>query len=329
MKCIVTGAAGFIGSHLTDLLLSNGHTVWGVDDFSSGNDKNISLAKKNNNFYLIRKSVNDVSLKDIPSNVDWIFHLAGKADLVPSIQDPENYFKVNVEGTLSMLQLARATNVKKFIYCASSTCYGIPKEYPTKENINCVVEHPYGLTKMMGEELTLHWNKVYNLPCISLRLFNVYGVRSRTSGVYGAVFGVFLKQKLANTPFTVVGDGTQTRDFTYVTDVANAFLKAADSNVSGEIFNVGSGNTYSINKLTSLLKGQKIYIPKRPGEPNVTFADISKIKNILHWEPKITLEVGVQKMLDNIQDWNLAPLWTKENIEEATKDWFKYLNKKK
>jgi UDP-glucose 4-epimerase len=171
----------------------------------------------------------------------------------------------------------------------------------------------------------MHWGKVYKLPVVSLRLFNVYGPRSRTSGTYGAVFGVFLAQKLNNKPFTVVGDGNQTRDFTFVTDVVDAFFAAAQADCKNEIMNVGSGNTYSINELVKLLSGEITYIPKRPGEPDCTFADISKIKKLLSWQPKVSFAEGVSKMLDSIEYWRQAPLWAPDTIEEATKDWFKYL----
>lgn len=327
MKCIVTGASGFIGSHLTDLLIGKGHEVIGVDDLSTGREANLELSSKNPRFKLLKKSILDLEASDIDNSIDWIFHLAGRADLVPSIINPEEYFKVNVEGTFKLLQLARTINCKRFIYCASSTCYGIPDVYPTPEDYPCKVRHPYGLTKMLGEELVLHWSDVYKVPAVSLRLFNVYGPRSRTSGVYGAVFGVFLKQKLENQPYTVVGDGNQTRDFTYVTDVTRAFLAAANTEVIGEIFNVGSGNTYSINKLIHLLKGSVVYLPKRPGEPEVTFADITKIKNHLFWNPEVSFEEGVSKVVEHIDHWREAPLWDKDSIGEATKDWFRYLNK--
>jgi len=173
----------------------------------------------------------------------------------------------------------------------------------------------------------MHWNAVYQLPSLSLRLFNVYGPRSRTTGAYGAVFGVFLKQKLAGTPFTVVGDGAQTRDFTFVTDVARAFVSAAGSSVAGEILNVGSGRTYPVNRLVELLGGERTYIPKRPGEPDCTFADTKRILSLLDWRPKVTLEEGVARMLEVIDDWRDAPLWTRESIADATKDWFKHLGK--
>jgi UDP-glucose 4-epimerase len=175
--------------------------------------------------------------------------------------------------------------------------------------------------------MVMHWSAVYQLPALSLRLFNVYGPRSRTTGAYGAVFGVFLKQKLAGKPFTIVGDGTQTRDFTFVSDVARAFLATAESDVSGEILNVGSGHTYAVNRLVELLGGERTYIPKRPGEPDCTFADTKKILSLVKWTPKVTLEEGVARMLEVIDDWRDAPLWTQETIAEATAAWFKHLGK--
>ena len=326
-RCLVTGAAGFIGSHLVDALLGHGHEVLALDDLSTGREKNLQEAAKNPLFSFLNKSVvglkpADLSLKE----VDWVFHLAGRADLVPSIVNPREYFEVNVDGTFDVLECARVLAAKRFIYTASSTCYGIPDKYPTPECAPCAVRHPYGLTKMMGEELAMHWAQVYKLPALSLRLFNVYGPRSRTTGAYGAVFGVFLKQKLAGKPFTVVGDGKQTRDFTFVSDVADAFVAAAASTLSGEILNVGSGHTYSVNRLVELLGGPVVYVPKRPGEPDSTFADISRIRKEVGWQPKVSLEEGVKRMLAVIDDWRDAPLWEPNSIAEATRDWFKYLS---
>ena len=224
-----------------------------------------------------------------------------------------------------MLEAARLKKVRRFIYAASSSCYGIPDEFPTPETAAVKPEYPYALTKYLGEHYVMHWSKVYGLPCISLRLFNVFGPRSRTSGAYGAVFGVFLAQKLSGKPFTVVGDGTQTRDFTFVTDVADAFVRAAESDITGEIFNVGSNGTYSINQLVDLLGGERLSVPKRPGEPDCTFADISKISSVLGWQPKVSFAEGVRRMLESIDQWRSAPVWDQESIAEATRDWFAYL----
>ncbi len=326
MKCIVTGAAGFIGSHLTDLLVSEGHEVIGIDDLSTGRQSNLEGAEKSGRFRLLHKSITDLSLSDMGSDkIDWIFHLAGRADLVPSIQKPEEYFQVNVEGTFRMLEIARALGVRRFIYTASSSCYGIPQVIPTPETYPCMTTHPYGLTKYLGEQLVLHWALVYQLPALSLRLFNVYGPRSRTAGAYGAVFGVFLKQKLSGKPFTVVGNGTQTRDFIYVTDVAHAFLSAAKAAASGEALNVGSGGTTTINRLVELLGGDVVYVPKRPSEPDSSLADITRICEAIGWKPRIDFKTGVAKMLEVIEDWREAPLWDQQSIASATTDWFKYL----
>ena len=326
MRCIVTGAAGFIGSHLVDALLAAGHSVLGIDDLSTGRTKNLAPAQEKTGFAFLEKNIRSVSKNDLPlQECDWFFHLAGRADLVPSIVNPEDYFQVNVEGTFRALQLARELGAKRFLYAASSTCYGIPDQYPTPETAPCKPEHPYALTKLMGEEMVMHWHRVYQLPTLSLRLFNVYGPRSRTTGAYGAVFGVFLRQKLAGVPFTVVGDGSQTRDFTFVSDVASAFLAAAQSNAAGEIFNIGSGHTYAVNRLVELLGGKKTYIPRRPGEPDCTFADKAKFTSRTGWQPSITLEQGVSRMLEVIDDWRDAPLWNEQTIATATADWFKHL----
>ena len=309
-----------------DALLSAGHEVIGIDDLSTGRLKNLLSASGNPAFQFVQADVRVLEKTSLGCEAaDWFFHLAGRADLVPSIVDPEDYFKVNVEGTFRALQLARELGVSRFLYTASSTCYGIPEVYPTPETSPCHPEHPYALTKFLGEQMAMHWHRVYQLPVVSLRLFNVYGPRSRTTGAYGAVFGVFLRQKLAGVPFTVVGDGSQTRDFTFVTDVASAFLAAAGSEAAGEILNVGSGDTYAVNRLVELLGGEKSYIPRRPGEPDCTFADTSKINRLIGWNPSVSLEEGVSRMLEVIDDWRDAPLWDEKSIASATSDWFKHL----
>ena len=324
MNYLVTGGAGFIGSNLVESLIETASKITVIDNLSTGRLQNL-------------KSFND-SIKiieaDISEQGDWmasfcdadvVFHLAALADIVPSIQNPFGYYKANVDGTFNVLEAARKAKVKKLIYAASSSCYGIPDEYPTKENAEIRPQYPYALTKRLGEELVLHWAQVYNLPAISLRFFNVYGIRSRTSGTYGAVFGVFLAQKLSNKPFTIVGDGTQKRDFTYVSDVCSAMIEVSDKGENGEIYNVGSGKSISINEIAELLKGEKVFVPKRPGEPDCTFADISKIKKDTGWTPKVSIESGVQNLLNNIDYWKDAPVWDPASIETATTDWFKYL----
>src|SRR3989338_1443074 len=328
-RVVVTGGAGFIGSHLVDRLVQDGYRVTVIDNFSTGLKQNLVHLNTFKNLKVIEDDINDLAnLKPCFQNIDTVFHLAALADIVPSIQRPLDYYHANVSGTVSALELSRLGGVKKFIYTASSSCYGIAKVYPTPENAEISPQYPYALTKRLGEECALHWAKVYKLPVLSLRLFNVYGPRARTGVTYGAVFGVFLAQKLAGRPFTVVGDGTQTRDFTYVTDVVDTFIQAAHSPLTGEIFNVGSGDTYSINKLVQLLKGDVSYVPKRPGEPDVTFADIRKITSALKWIPKVSFEEGVRLMLEHISDWKTAPVWDENSIASATKEWFVHLSDK-
>jgi UDP-glucose 4-epimerase len=328
-KALVTGGCGFIGSHLVELLLNKGYQVNILDNMSTGRKSNLNDISQKSQLKIFEGDLSDSSIvQDALVECEYVFHLAALADIVPSIVDPLSYFASNVSGTVNLLELSRKFNIKKLVYSASSSCYGIPDAYPTPESAEIRPQYPYAFTKWLGELAVLHWGKVYNLPVMSLRLFNVYGPRSRTSGTYGAVFGVFLAQKLAGQPFTVVGDGSQTRDFTYVSDVANAFLLGAESNVVNEVFNVGSKNTYSISLLTSLLGGEVINIPKRPGEPDCTYADTEKIEKLLNWSPKVSFESGVQNMLKNINYWRNAPIWNPKSINDATKEWFDFLGDK-
>ena len=328
MKTLVTGGAGFIGSHLVERLLRDGHEVLVLDDLSTGRRENLSEFSG-----LPRLSSHEVDVADFEhiqeyfQGIDWVFHLAALADIVPSVQRPLAYHRSNVDGTVSVVEASRRSGVKRFVYAASSSCYGVPEIYPTAEITAIRPQYPYALTKYLGEQIVLHWSAIYNLPAVSLRLFNVFGTHSRTSGTYGAVFGVFLAQKLAGKPFTVVGDGHQTRDFTYVTDVVDAFVRAAECDLSGEIFNIGSGGTYSINTLVELLGGAVVHIPKRPGEPDCTFADITKARSILRWQPTVSFEEGVRRVLDNIEYWRHAPVWDAESIANVTQDWFALLGK--
>jgi UDP-glucose 4-epimerase len=325
-KALVTGGAGFIGSHLVDRLLAAGHSVLAVDNLVCGTDANLAQARRCPDFRLKVVDVADrANLATLFDGIDWVFHLAALADIVPSIQRPATYHEANVNGTIAVLEASRAAGVKRFVYAASSSCYGIPDIYPTPESAEMRPMYPYALTKYVGEQYVMHWAQTYQLPAVSLRFFNVYGPRARTNGTYGAVFGVFLAQKLAGLPYTVVGDGTQTRDFTFVSDVVSAIVMAAESRATGICMNVGSGNTYSINRLVELLGGPVTHIPRRPGEPQCTFADSALIRKILGWSPQVTFEEGIAKMLASIDYWKTAPVWTPERIREATADWFKYL----
>lgn len=327
MRTLVTGGAGFIGSHLVTRLLEEGHFVVVLDNFSTGRTENLIHLKDYSQLKVIQCDITVFDeIKTFFEGIDWVFHLAALADIVPSIVEPIKYYQSNVTGTVMVLEAARRANVKRFIYTASSSCYGIPDDYPTPETVEIRPQYPYALTKWLGEQTALHWSRVYKLPLVALRLFNVYGPRSRTSGTYGAVFGVFLAQKLNNKPYTVVGDGKQTRDFIFVTDVVDAFVKAAESDITGEVFNVGAGHPRSINEIVDLLGGEVIHLPKRPGEPDCMHADVNKIKRMLGWKAKISLEEGIKILLDNIDYWRQAPVWTPDAIAEATREWFKHLS---
>jgi len=326
MKALVTGGCGFIGSHLVERLLREGCEVVVLDNLSTGRPENLKEIQGHPQLRRIEADVTErAAIQDYFKGVDVVFHLAALADIVPSIQRPFDYYHANVTGTVTVLESARAAGVKRFMYTASSSCYGMAEIFPTPETAPLQPEYPYALTKYLGEQIALHWGKVYKMQVVSLRLFNVYGPRSRTTGTYGAVMGVFLAQKLANKPLTIVGDGTQRRDFTYVTDVAEAFWMASCSNLYGEILNVGSGETYSVNQLAKLIGGPAISIPKRPGEPDCTFADITQIVRHLGWHPHVSFESGVKQMLGRISEWSDAPVWTPESIASATKEWFDYL----
>lgn len=325
---VVTGGAGFIGSHMVDLLLENDFEVRVIDNLSGGHERNLG------------HHVNDSRLKfdqiDIcnlePENIlfkkaNFVFHFAGIGDIVPSIEQPIAYMQTNIQGTVRVLEASRFARINKFIYAASSSCYGLANT-PTREDHPIQPLYPYALSKFQGEQAVFHWHHVYGLPVNSIRIFNAYGTRVRTTGAYGAVFGVFFKQKLAGKPYTVVGDGNQTRDFIYVTDIAEAFLAAAQTERVGQVYNVGADAPKSVNRLVELLGGDVVYVPKRPGEPDCTWADISKITSELEWKPTVPFELGVSKMVAEIENWKDAPLWNPESIGKATETWFQYMGNK-
>jgi UDP-glucose 4-epimerase len=325
---VVTGGAGFIGSHMVDLLLKRGYGVRVIDNLSGGRVDNLAHHATDPDCTLVERDIRGFEPDDpVFRGADCVFHFAGIGDIVPSIERPVEYMSVNVQGTVRMLECARAAGVRRFVYAASSSCYGLAAT-PTREDHPLAPQYPYALSKLQGEQAAFHWRQVYGLPVNSVRIFNAYGVRSRTSGAYGAVFGVFLRQKLAGRPFTVVGDGTQSRDFVYVTDVARGFLLAGETPLTGETFNLGADNPQPVNRLVELLGGEVVYVPKRPGEPDCTRADIGKIRSLLGWEPEVDFAEGVSRILADIDYWRDAPLWDPQSIAKATETWFTALGKK-
>src|SRR2546426_11323514 len=323
---IVTGGAGFIGSHMVDVLLARGFRVRVVDSLVGGRGSNLAHHAGDPDLALERRDVRQLEPgSSLFRDARYVFPFAGLGDIAPSIEQPLDYMDTTVQGTVRVLEGARHAGVGKLVYAASSSCYGLA-DVPTREDHPIAPQYPYALSKYFGEAAVLHWNRVYRLPVNSIRIFNAYGPRVRTTGAYGAVFGVFFKQKLEGRPFTVVGDGTQKRDFVYATDVAEAFLLAARSPMAGQVWNLGGGQPQSVNRLVELLGGPVVSIPKRPGEPDVTWADIAKITHDLGWRPRVMFEEGVARMMAEIDYWRDAPLWDPELIARATITWFEFLS---
>ena len=324
---VVTGGAGFIGSHAVDRLLARGFHVRAIDDLRGGRLANLDEASTNPRFTFVEEDICTLDEGHAAfAGADLVLHFAGIGDIVPSVVRPYDYMHTNVLGTVRVLEAARHAGVRRFVYAASSSCYGADPPHPTREDAPIDCAYPYALSKYQGEQAAFHWMRVYGLSVNAIRIFNAYGTRSRTSGAYGAVFGVFLRQKLAGAPFTVVGDGTQRRDFVYVTDVADAFIEAGLTEHSGQVWNLGSGDPQSVNRLVELLDGPVTYLPKRPGEPDITWADTTAITRDLAWRPSVSFEDGVAQVLANIDYWAAAPLWDPDSIAEATAVWFDMLS---
>lgn len=334
MRVIVTGGAGFIGSHLVELLISQGHEAIVLDDQSTGKLHNLPTEAHYHyadirNYNLLDR-VFERLIKFGP--VDCMFHLAARASIVPSIKDPHLYHDVNMNGTFNVLEMARRYEVKKLVYAASGSCYGIPEQIPTTETCKIDPQYPYALTKYTAEQYIMHWSKVYGMPFVSLRLFNVFGPRMCLSGGYGGLFSTILAQKLNNQPVITMGNGEQTRDFIYVTDVARAFLSTAESDVKNEIFNIGTGQSWSVNQILDMLDisyTQVRRLPDRPGEPRDTCANISKIVKMLNWRPEVSFSDGLALMTENISYWKNGKVWSWAESMESQEDWYKYLGHKK
>lgn len=322
---IVTGGCGFIGSHLVDALLAQGRNVRVVDN---GPQDRLAHHKGNPSLRIWDWDITRNIVLAFEDEPERIFHLAALSDIVPSIENPVRYYETNVTGTLNILEAARRTNCTKFIYTASSSCYGDkPPLIPTPEHSPINVKYPYALTKFMGECLVMHYSDVYGVPATSLRLFNVYGPRSRSNGVYGAMFSTFLAQLANDKPLTIVGDGEQRRDFTYVSDVVRALLLAAEDQVHGDIYNIGSGDSVSVNQIVRLLKAKNlVHIPERPGEPDITMANCKKARAQFHFSILISIEAGVKKMLAHLDEYKEAQVWTPQMIGGATEEWFRRLS---
>ena len=293
-KAIVTGGAGFIGSNLVDKLIDMDVEVHIIDDLSTGFKKNINPKAI---FHKIDISTLNPDLAWYEfKDTDVVFHLAALARVQPSIEDPIPFDKVNIGGTLRMLKLAHNLKVKRFVYSASSSCYGNATKFPTPEEHSTNPLSPYGLQKYVGEQYCKMFSEVYGLDTVSLRYFNVYGERMSLEGAYKLAIPIFAKQMLDGKPLTINNDGKQRRDFTYVGDVVNANILTAThpEDLKGEAFNIGNGDNYSVNELADMLGGEKSY-GNKVIEPFQTLADNSKALLILDWDPKGNLKEWIKK----------------------------------
>ena len=295
MKAVVTGGAGFIGSHIADALIEKGFEVFVVDNLSGGKREHV-----NPKAIFKETDIRDLpKMKEIIVSADYVFHCAALPRVQFSIEQPIETNEVNVCGTLNILIASAKAKVKKVIFSASSSAYGDQPILPLVESMTPSPKSPYGLQKYIGELYCKVWSEVYRLPTVCLRYFNVYGPRQSNVGAYALVIAKFLKQRRENQPMTITGDGEQTRDFTHVKDVVRANLLAAESSVvgMGEVINIGAGNNTSVNRIAELIKGPTVHIASRL-EPKHTLADVTRARELLGWEPQIRIEEGMKEMKD-------------------------------
>lgn len=298
---LVTGGCGFIGSNLVDTLIHLGHKVRVIDNESATSNETFY---KNPKAKYFKVSINDYSkILPIFKGVDFVFHLASESRIGTSLEDPALSCLTNVVGTCNVLQASMVSKVRKLVYSSTSACYGLKNKCPMKETMPNDNLNPYSLTKLAGEELVQLYYKIWGLPTVALRYFNVYGERMPTTGIYAPVLGIFLRQKKAGEPITVVGDGSQRRDFVYVGDVVNANISAAarsDKKIFGQTFNIGTGKNISILEIAKIIEKDpsKIkFLPPRIGEAQNTKADISKAKKYLHYSPSLQVADWISKQL--------------------------------
>ena len=300
MRTLVTGGAGFIGSNLVDRLIDDGHEVVIIDDLSTGKKENINEKAIWNNIDIGNE--HSVSyMVNVMKDVDVVFHLAARARVQPSIEDPVSFNKTNVDGTLHLLQACKEAGVKRFVYSSSSSVYGNAKESPTSERARLNPISPYALQKLMGEQYCELFSELHGLETVCLRYFNVYGERQVQEGAYCLVMGTFAQQRLNGKPMTINGDGEQRRDFTYVGDVVDANIKCATSKTKwqGDVFNIGNGDNRSVNQIADMIGGDRIN--RDPViEPRETLADNNKANFILNWSPKTIIEDWIVKYKEEI-----------------------------
>lgn len=300
MKSLVTGGAGFIGSNLVDKLIELGHEVIVIDDEFSDAHEHFYWNSLAQNY---KYDITDYNLtRKLYDGVDYVFHLAAEARIQPSILNPIEAVRINTVGTCTVLQCAREAGVKRVMYSSTSSAYGRnePANVETQSD-DCL--NPYSVSKVSGEKLCRMYTQLYGLPTITFRYFNVYGERQPLKGQYAPVIGIFLRQRAAGEPLTIVGDGNQSRDFIYVGDVVSANILAAikevDSEAFGQVYNIGSGNNYSINQISRMISSNTVNIAHRPGEIRLSLSNIQKFRKTFGWNPTVRLEDWVKKCLED------------------------------
>jgi UDP-glucose 4-epimerase len=319
VRAIVTGGAGFVGSHLVEHLLAEGGEVDALD--RQAQPRNLQAVSAHPALRYIPCDLEQPGGENFCRPADVLFHVAGYGEMLAALQHPADYVRANVLGTAHALDLARAAGCRRVVYAASSSCYGPHPPVPTDETADCPTTHPYAISKWLGEEYLFRTAPVYGIEVNTLRFFTVYGDRMRRSDALGPVLNIFLAQKANGRPLTIVGDGTQGRDFVHVQDVARAFVAAATSPRYGEMFNIGAGETQTINRLAELIGGPVVYVPARHGDPHTARANIAKAVRLLHWAPEIPFEDGLGAMLAHVEDWREAPVWTPATMEQGTRLW--------
>lgn len=310
MKYLVTGGAGFIGSHIVDRLIKDGHEVFVIDDLSTGTLRNLDQHSGTNLFHFEKMDICNLDAKTYTpfcadktlAKFDGIFHLAAKARIQPSITDPVGYDLANVHGTVRVLQLAREHGCK-VVFSSSSSVYGDQEKLPVREKAELHPKNPYALTKMIGEQYARLFNESYGVSVVILRYFNVFGERQIPDGAYSTVVGIFLQQYHAGLEFTIVGDGEQRRDFTYVKDVADANVRAMENpTISKAIYNIGSGKNHSVNEVADAISATH---PRKMGleraqEARETLANNKLARRDLRWKPTNDIVSWLKKQVDNV-----------------------------
>lgn len=292
---LVTGGAGFIGSNLTDALLEKGARVRVLDNLSNGKREFVSPKAEFHELDIC----NLAAIKSAFDGVDTVFHLAALPRIQFSIDYPVLANETNITGTMNVLLAARDARVRRVVYSSSSSAYGNQEAIPLHEGLCPKPLSPYALQKFVGEEYCRIFSGIFGLQTVSLRYFNVYGPRQGAEGAYATVIPIFLNKKISGEPFPITSDGEQTRDFTHVSDVARANIMAAEGEKvgAGEVINIGSGKEYSVNAIAKMIGGETVFIPARPGEVRRTCADTRLAKELIGWEPQVSLEQGLQDLM--------------------------------